>query len=621
MPSYRPLMIDAIKQKLFDPEWYKFQYSLNFNTDIETFNDYIRKSTFADVSPSPIFNNSQYLLDNPDVYVDGISPLTHYLTKGKKEGRAVYPYVSKWTPISTISAASNPHKRIGRYAIVLHIFYLEFVEKFYDATFGVDFEFDLFVTSTEQNVIDACKEKFSTHPQMQNLKAVLVPNRGRNFGPFLVEFGQDLREYDYFLHLHSKKSLYSGREQVQWSNFLNEYLVRDKHILSQGLNILENNPDYGLYYPTSFWNLPPWVNHWLKNRGLGRHVLRTMFGIDHEEEFFAYPVGGMFWARTAALEDLLQRRWSYEDFPAEPLPADGSFLHVLERILPILSRKQGYEQFFYDPSSGTFTTDTSFIYKEYISGNKEKMYSAVKTKKIVSFDIFDTIVKRDYYEPDLAKFLLPERAQLDISPTVFVDLRNEAERLIRQERNYQGDVDILEIYEKLKPQLSTRLTAPELSEMEFTLDLEMLKGKRVMVDLVNQLAKEGKVIYFISDTYYTDDQIRRLIEQSGIECQYQLFVSSKLGLRKDNASMWAMLNDKLISDNSKQDFIHIGDNVCSDAQNPGDLGLATYHILHPLDKWSAVGAPDIRSGLTMRNPNMVAKWGPLVAEIGSNPFI
>lgn len=621
MPTNRPLMNDAIKLKLFDPEWYMFRYSLSFNSNEAAFEDYIRKSTFADVSPSPDFSNSQYLLHNHDVYISGIPPLKHYLKKGKEEGRAIFPYLSKWTPSSTITASSNPHKREGRYAIVLHIFYMEFIEKFYDSTFGVDFKFDLYVTSTDQKVIDECKVRFAKHPQMHNLKTALVPNRGRNFGPFMVEFGKELLNYDYFLHLHSKKSLYSGREQVQWSNFLTEYLVRDKHILAQGLNILENNQNYGLYYPTSFWNLPPWVNHWLKNKGLGKHILRTMFNMDHDEEFFAYPVGGMFWARTAALKDVLDREWRYEDFPAEPLPADGSFLHVLERILPILAHKNGYDQFFYDPSSGTFTNDNSFIYKEYRQGNEARLRSAAQSKKIVSFDIFDTVVKRDYYEPDLAKFLLPERAKIDISPETFVDLRNEAERSIRERRNYEGDVDIFEIYEQLKPSLNTSLSAQDLAELEFEIDFEMITGKPVMVDLVNNLAQNGKVIYFISDTYYTDNQIRRLLTKSGIECHYELYVSSKFALRKDNATMWHMINEKLTSSNTKQDFIHIGDNVCSDAQNPGDLGLMTYHILHPLDKWSAINGPDIRSSFSMRNPMMVAKWGPLLAEVGSNPFI
>lgn len=621
MPKEKMLMAKAIDLKLFDPSWYKYRYALTFDSDEAAFSDYLRKSTFADICPSLAFDNSAYLRCNPDVYISGISPLQHYLEIGKSEERTVTEYDTKWLPSMPFVASNYPHKRDGKYAIVLHIFYVEFIAKFYDAIYGVDFNFDLYITSTDQSIIDQCTKKFATHPQLLNFKAALVPNKGRNFGPFLVEFGADLKKYDFFLHMHSKKSLYSGREQSQWSNYLAEYLVRDKHILAQGLNILENNNDFGLYYPTSFWNLPPWVNHWLKNKGLGKHILSTVFNIDHHEEFFAYPVGGMFWARTAALSDLLDKKWTYDDFPSEPLPSDGSLLHVLERILPILANNRGYDQFFYDPSSATFGNDCSYVFKDYMNHNEYSLRQSLTNKDLISFDIFDTIVKRDYLEPDLAKYLLPERAGLKIPPIDFVKLRNNAERAIREKRSFQGDVDIYEIYEILAQQLETTLTAEELAQLEFDIDLEMLAGKPIMIELVNALALTGKQIIFISDTYYSESQIQKLLRHAGINCKYELYISSKLKLRKDNATMWAMINEKLISSNKKDSFIHIGDNVCSDAQNPGDLGLTTFHILNPMDKWDALGFPSIRKDFSIDNPMMVAKWGQVVGEVGSNPFI
>jgi lipopolysaccharide biosynthesis protein len=48
---------------------------------------------------------------------------------------------------------------------------------------------------------------------------------------------------------------------------------------------------------------------------------------------FIFPVGTMFWAKTKALEDMINRQFKWEEYPEEPLPYDGSMLHALERLL------------------------------------------------------------------------------------------------------------------------------------------------------------------------------------------------------------------------------------------------------------------------------------------------
>lgn len=621
MPQTNKLLKQALTQGLFDANWYTTRYKLAFANPVDAFNDYLRKSSYSDISPSPNFDGCDYLRRNHDVYIAGIPPLQHYIQEGAAQGRSYSPLQNSWTPSTQIAIENRPGRRTKTYAVVLHIFYADFVQRFYDALYGVDFDFDLFVTSTDDDILKLCNAKFRKSKNVKKITTRLVPNKGRNFGPFLVEFGKALLEYDIFLHMHSKKSLYSGKEQLQWANYLVEFLVKDKQIMSQGLDILEQTDEYGLYYPTSFWNLPPWVNHWLQNKGLGRHLLRNEFGIDQQDEFFAYPVGGMFWAKTAAMKDLLARAWSYEDFPAEPLPADGSQLHALERMIPFFARNRGFNQFFYDPASGSFTADTTFIFKTYATGNHNAIKASIARNEIISFDIFDTIVKRDVFEPDYAKFLLPQRAGLKITGHNFVDLRNNAELNIRKRRNFTGDVEIFEIYEDLIHSLDTSLTATELAELEFQIDLEMLQGKPVMVTLANDAARAGKKLYFISDTYYSRQHIQKILEKAGIIFPYELFISSELGLRKDSGTIWEMIDERLVREDTKSTFLHIGDNVCSDSQNPGDRGIQSFHILAPLDKWDALGLPYIRDKFSIQHISNIKKWGPVLSHVGANPFI
>ena len=54
------------------------------------------------------------------------------------------------------------------------------------------------------------------------------------------------------------------------------------------------------------------------------------------------PLGTMFWFRPKALHGLIDKSWEYSDFPPEPNPADGSFLHFVERAYCYVAQSNGY---------------------------------------------------------------------------------------------------------------------------------------------------------------------------------------------------------------------------------------------------------------------------------------
>lgn len=72
-----------------------------------------------------------------------------------------------------------------------------------------------------------------------------------------------------------------------------------------------------------------------------------------KQEHLNFPVGSMFWARTDALNPLFNLNLNWEDYPEEPLPHDGSMLHAIERLLPLVIKHAGYE------SAVTYVEDIS----------------------------------------------------------------------------------------------------------------------------------------------------------------------------------------------------------------------------------------------------------------------
>ncbi len=605
---------------VFDPVWYQ-QYYGQFENDIYAFEDYLQKAPFANVNPSSRFDTEHYLRTHLDIYHSGANPLLHYLYHGRMEGRAAQEAKPRWIPSRVMVANETTSWQQQRIAVCLHIYYPDFIEKFLSCLKHFPCQVDVFVTCASEQICRDVKRRYSGLRRVAKLQTVTVPNCGRNFGPLLVEFGEELLKYDLMCHLHSKKSLYSGREQTQWFDYLNQFLFKDLHVVSCLLRLFDEHPTLGIYYPTSFWMMPSWVNHWTCNKNFAQEFADN-WGIDLQDNFISYPVGGMFWARPQALKPLLERKFSYADFPPEPLPNDGSWLHALERVLGLLVEKGGYKQFFYHPPAGHFTDDTSHIFAGYHKP-PEQLFAELRRFDIISFDVFDTILRRKFNEPDYAKYLLGcylQEQGLMPSAQAFVSLRNETEFAIRKAQNSTGDVCISEVYAKLAKEMALDSDhAQSLMDLEFDFDLQQIEAKREMVDLVHKLADLGKTIWFVSDTYYQQRQVETLLRKVGVAAPYRLFVSSEMGLRKDRGDMWQHIKDNVSE--LDMSFVHVGDNVRSDAQLCGDYGLTNLHILHPNDKWQAAGMPThcLRSQGEIDEANIL-KWGPLVSNFGRYPF-
>ncbi|ALS99243.1 rhamnan synthesis F family protein [Lacimicrobium alkaliphilum] len=605
--------------ELFDADYYQQLYG-EFPSELAAFEDYLHKSGFANVNPSPKFDTESYLRRYLDVYHAGSSALLHYHQKGESEEREITSAYLRWHPRDQLIAKEGDSWNKQKIAICLHIFYPDFVAKFAACLAAFPCNVDVFVAASSDEIMQDAQQRFGSVAQVNKLQIVKAPNRGRNFGPLLVEFGRQLLDYDLMCHLHSKKSLYSGREQTQWFDYLNQFLFKDLHVVSCMLRLFSDNPQLGMYYPTSFWMMPSWVNHWTCNRPFAEDFVQQ-WGLDISDNFVNYPVGGMFWARPKALEQLLSADFSYEDFPPEPLPNDGSWLHALERVLGLLAERNGYQQFFYYPPAGRFTTDKSYIFTGYHKP-PEQLFREISNFEVVSFDLFDTLLRRRYTEPDYAKYRLGRYLSeqgLVSSPQAFVTLRNEAELDLRKANNFKGDINIEMVYQRLAELLELDdEQANGLMALEFDYDLEQIQPKDEMVNVANQLAARGRQIWIITDTYYTTAQIELMIRKVGLPVPRKLLVSSHTGLRKDTGQVWEWVRDYL--QQAQLSHIHIGDNVRADAQLCGDYGLSNMHVLHPADKWQAANQPRVLNTATEIDEQEILKWGRLISNHGRYPF-
>ena len=615
-----------LHKKATDKGFYDFVYYQNkygsFHDSLAAFNDYLRKSHFSNIDPSENFDTEQYFRANIDVYHAGLAPLEHYLENGELERREKPKSVFEWNPKNELHSEPGIQYIEQNVAICLHIHYEGYIERFAQCLQSFPLKVDLFVAVKNEKMMKLADDTFRNLSTVKKTRLVVASNRGRNFGPMLVEFSDELLGYDLLCHLHSKKSAHSGREQIQWCNYLVEYLLNESNVVTEVLRLFSQRDDLGIYYPTSFWMLPSWVNHWTCNK---HHVDRYFsdWGIDTRSDFLAYPVGGMFWARPKALKQWLEEDYNYEAFPPEPIKNDGTYLHAMERALGLLVERNGYKQFFYHPKTGIFTTDKSYIYIDYFR-SPDSLREYLLRFDTLSFDVFDTLVGREYFVADYAKLKLGQflvKQGEVLSAEQFVEVRNNTEVQMRKNLDINCDVSIVQIYHELgrifrwPVELSTKLQC-----LEFEFDLEFIKPKPEMVAIVNYLAEEHKDIWLITDTHYTAQQIEIMLKKVGLETHCQLFISSETGLRKDNGTFWHCIRDRVAKIQSRGRYLHIGCNVRSDVQICGDYSLPSMHLLHPYDKWLAAGFEDVLIDNELNEEN-IRKWGPLISDFGSYPFL
>jgi hypothetical protein len=121
----------------------------------------------------------------------------------------------------------------------------------------------------------------------------------------------------------------------QWFHDHNFLLAGSLDRVNVILDLFAAEPDLGLLFPDYLPTLLPHIG-WGTMRRQVDELLAT-FGFNTGSiELLEFPAGGFFWARPKALGLLHGLGLTFADLPQEPLGADNTMLHALER-LPCLS--------------------------------------------------------------------------------------------------------------------------------------------------------------------------------------------------------------------------------------------------------------------------------------------
>ncbi len=231
-------------------------------------------------------------------------------------------------------------------AIQAHVFYEDLFEDLLKQLMVIPYSYDLYVsTDTEQKkskLIDMLN-KFS----FQNYSVEVFPNKGRDIYPMLIQMKERIDQYEYLLHIHTKKTITQDYGD-EWRNYLWHNLLGSSANVKNIFFEFGTHRQIGIIYPIIYYKVfdqlvNPYGSVGKSNqKNLELLCSRLHISKDKLQPNMTFPVSSMFWARTDAIRELFSIN-DLLDFANECGQVDGTMAHAVERIFDLLAEKNGYE--------------------------------------------------------------------------------------------------------------------------------------------------------------------------------------------------------------------------------------------------------------------------------------
>ena len=189
--------------------------------------------------------------------------------------------------------------------------------------------------------------------------------------------------------------------------------------------------------------------------------------------------------------------------------------------------------------------------------------------KVVSFDIFDTLIKRNVREATDV-FSLLENAYINQfgHSEPIKKWRIAAEKEANKRSSY-NDVNLDEIYQAME-------ALPEeergwLKEKEVELELQVTQRNNRLFDIYQWCLAHGKKIILVSDMYLPLDVIEKIVKDAGYREYSKIYLSNCYRERKATGNLFkiALKEEGVLP----KEMVHIGDALRGDYMSPLKLGI------------------------------------------------
>lgn len=251
--------------------------------------------------------------------------------------------------------------------------------------------------------------------------------------------------------------------------------------------------------------------------------------------------------------------------------------------------------------------DSSFIEEQKVLNAYNSLLYADATE-IVSFDIFDTLVKRGVEKPvDVFKFLDAKvKIMTNGAISKFSQYRSQAENEARRVFSNKDEITLENIYTVLAELLMVnRNILNPVMTLEIETELSMISRREFGFNLYEKALRANKKVILISDMYLSREVIERVLDKAGIQGYSELFVSSEYNATKKKGNLYEVVISELATSPNK--ILHIGDNKQTDINSATKFGLQTFRWSSAIEwfrlnkYWKDIYNPRVKIGSKERS--------------------
>ncbi len=203
--------------------------------------------------------------------------------------------------------------------------------------------------------------------------------------------------------------------------------------------------------------------------------------------------------------------------------------------------------------------------------NDKKLIKMLPQYNCISFDVFDTLIKRNIKKPQDLYDLIGHTVESKYGIEGFGSIRYESEMtLYALHKNVTLDL----IYEEIQKKLQT-VDCNLLKNLEIEFELSYCQSNFYIQEIYRESKRLGKRIIAVSDMYLPQYVIEHILVKCGYDL-HSVYVSCEYGASKRNGKLFEIVLEK--ENLQAHEVLHIGDSLYSDFYGAKKCGIAAYKI-------------------------------------------
>lgn len=222
--------------------------------------------------------------------------------------------------------------------------------------------------------------------------------------------------------------------------------------------------------------------------------------------------------------------------------------------------------------------------------------------KVITFDVFDTLVQRPLYKPeDIHEFVgkFAQKIMPEISANHYVEMRlnsqNVAYQNLGKSQTGKQDIQFEDIFDNMSKIYDIpKETTKKFADEEIRLEKHFCLPRKQGIELFELAKAAGKQVVIISDMFLPVKVIKEILAKNGVAGYDKFYLSSNIGLLKAGKGDLFDYVVKALGVEAKE-CLHIGDNWQVDILNSRKQGMDSEMIPKAIETFENV-ISDIYTG-------------------------